>query len=530
MSLFTLVFFSCLCAGLYYVCPLRFRWMLLLLVSYAFYAYHGLSALPFILITTLSTYLGALAIGRIGEAGKAYLREHKAQLSAEEKKAQKLRVRARQRVLFWLTLLLNFGILATLKYLEPVLAWSASMLGALTGSQAAPPALDLLLPLGISFYTFQSMGYLIDVYNGKYAPERNPARFALYVSFFPQLIQGPIGRYDQLAPQLAAQHRFDLDVIKRGALLMLWGFFKKKVIADRALPLVQTVFGNQGEYGGAVIAVAVLFYSLQQYADFSGGIDLVAGVAQLFGIKLAPNFRRPYFSASLGEFWRRWHISLGAWMRDYVFYPFALTRPMARASKALKKRAGTHIARALPAALGNILVFFLVGVWHGAQMNYVLWGLYNGLILAFTALFEPVYKRMNERLPRLTASRGFHVFRVLRTFLVVNIGWYFDRCVRAGDAFVMLGKTLFDPMFAQLTDGTLLKLGLLPADYTVLLLATLLLFGISLMQERGVKVRDAVLSRPLALRWALIYALALFTLWTFYGGNSGTSGFMYAVF
>ena len=293
---------------------------------------------------------------------------------------------------------------------------------------------------------------------------------------------------------------------------------------------MEAVFGNQSAYGGAVIVVGVLFYSLQQYADFSGGIDLVTGIAQLFGIRLAPNFKRPYFSVSLGDFWRRWHISLGGWMRDYVFYPFALTKPVSRMSKALKKKAGTHIARALPAALGNILVFFLVGIWHGAQMNYVLWGLYNGVILAFTALVEPVYKKMNERLPRLTASKGFHVFRILRTFLVVNIGWYFDRCVRAADAFDMLRKTLFSFNASQLFDGTLSALGLAAKDYRILLIATILLFVVSLMQERGVKIRDFVLSRPLALRWLILYAFMLFVLATFGGSNVAESGFMYAVF
>ena len=213
------------------------------------------------------------------------------------------------------------------------------------------PALNLVLPLGISFYTFQSMGYLIDVSNGKYPAEKNPFRFALFVSFFPQLIQGPIARYDQLGAQLAAEHRFDMTNIHRGLLLMLWGFFKKKVIADRALILVNEVFGNQAQYGGAVIVVGVLFYSLQQYCDFSGGIDLVAGIAELFGIRLAPNFKRPYFSVSLGDFWRRWHISLGAWMRDYVFYPFALTRPMAKLSKAAKTRFGADFSVRCPRPL-----------------------------------------------------------------------------------------------------------------------------------------------------------------------------------
>ena len=191
------------------------------------------------------------------------------------------------------------------------------------------------------------MGYLIDVYNGKYAPERNPAKFALFVSFFPQLIQGPIGRYDQLAPQLCRGNDFDWENLQRGFLLMLWGLFKKMVIADRALPAVNAIFGAQaGVYGGAVAVLGVLLYSLQQYCDFSGGIDLVTGIAQQMGVTLAPNFRRPYFAVSLGDFWRRWHISLGAWMRDYVFYPFALTRPVARLSKAAKTHLGTEFASA----------------------------------------------------------------------------------------------------------------------------------------------------------------------------------------
>ena len=516
MSLFTLIAFSCICAGAYYLCPLRLRWALLLAASYAYYAYCGANALPFILLTTLSTWAGALYIGRIADQTKAELKARKAELDAPGKKALKAAAKKKQRVIFWAVLLVNFLSLGVFKYVPP----AASALG---------KPLDLLLPLGISFYTFQSMGYLIDVMSAKYAPEGNPAKFALFVSFFPQLIQGPIARHDQLAPQLTAPHRFDPDTIARGAALMLWGFFKKKVVADRALPLVTEVFANQGEYGGAVIAVAVLFYSLQQYADFSGGIDLVTGIAQLFGIQLAPNFKRPYFSTSLGDFWRRWHISLGAWMRDYVFYPFALTRPVSKLSKAVKARFGAEVGRALPAALGNLLVFLLVGVWHGASMNYVLWGLYNGLILAASALLEPAYKRFGDAHERLVTSRSFYLFRVLRTFLIVNIGWYFDRALRGSDAFIMLLKTVFAPRFAQLTEGTLLTLGLSSYDFGVLAIATVILFAVSLLQERGMKVRERLFALPIIPRWAILLVFTLFVLGTFTLG-AGTDGFMYAVF
>ncbi len=523
MSTYTIIYQLFAAAALYYLCPLRFRWLALLIFSYALYALGGRQALAFILLTTLSTWAGALVIARIGQKAK-----HRAQaLDREEKKRVRRAARGRQRVWFWAVLLLNFGLLAVLKYCPSLPGQMLSGIFGLLG-RASSPAVRLFVPLGISFYTFQSMGYLIDVYNGKTAPERNPLKFALFISFFPQLIQGPIGRYDALAPQLCEGHRLKLLNIRNGLMLMLWGFFKKKVIADRALPLVDAVFADHTPYGGAVIVIAVLMYSLQQYADFSGGIDLVTGGAEMMGIHLAPNFKRPYFSVSLGDFWRRWHISLGAWMRDYVFYPFALTRPMQRLTRACKRFAGADVARALPAALGNILVFLLVGVWHGATAHYVVWGLYNGVILAVSALLEPAYKRFGERHAALTASRRFYVFRVLRTFLIVNIGWYFDRCLHLTDAFAMLFKTLTAPRLSQLTDGTLLSLGLTAGDYAVLAGALVILVFVSVMQERGHAMRNWLMARRLATRWLLLYILLFYT--AFFFVPKAATGFLYAVF
>ena len=518
MSLFTLAAYGMLCAAVYHILPRRVRWLVLLAASYGFYASRSLSSLPFILVTTLSTWLGALRIDRLAADAKARIKAEKSTLSSEEKKQLKARARSRERVWLYAVLVLNFALLAVLKYTDDVL------------SLAGRSALGLLLPLGISFYTFQSMGYLIDVYNGKYAAERSLPRFALFVSFFPQLIQGPIGRYDQLGPQLREPHDFDYDSMVRGLMLMLWGLFKKLVIADRAMGLVDTVFSAPaGEYGGAASVVAVLFYAVQQYCDFSGGIDLVTGIAQLFGIRLAPNFKRPYFSVSLADFWRRWHISLGAWMRDYVFYPFALTRPVTRLSKAAKSRYGAGFARALPAALGNILVFLLVGLWHGATSNYILWGLYNGVILAFSALMEPVYKRMNARLPRLTASKGFHIFRVLRTFVIVNIGWFFDRCARGSDALRMMSAVLTDWRGAQLAH--LSSLGVSAVDLRVLALVVLLLFFVSLAQERGVQVREKVCALWLPLRWlVLIGGVMVVLLCGVWGSGFNEAAFIYYQF
>ena len=520
MSLFMLTGYGFAASVVYHLFPRRFRWVILLLFSYGFYASRALSGIPFLVTTTLSTWLGALFIGRVGQRVRDCIQAGKATMTPEEKKRIKAQGKRRQRVLMYMVLLLNFAILAVLKYTDDVRGWfGASQLG-------------LLLPLGISFYTFQSMGYLLDVYNGKYAPEKNPLKFALFVSFFPQLIQGPIGRYDQLAEQLTRPHEFDFDEAERGTLLIVWGLFKKLVIADRAFPLVEAVFSSQpGEYGGAVIVFAVLLYSLQQYCDFSGGIELVAGIAQLFGVQLAPNFKRPYFAVSLGDFWRRWHISLGSWMRDYVFYPFALTKPMNRLSKAAKKCFGPEAARALPAALGNILVFLLVGVWHGATSNYILWGLYNGLILAGSALAEPAYKRFNAAHAALCGTKAFHVFRVLRTFVIVNIGWYFDRCQRGMDAFRMLAATATDWRGAQLTMETISALGLSVLDLRLLAMCTALLLTVSLAQERGACVTVWIQKRMLAVRWLVlvggIMAVLLAGMW---GSGFSEASFIYYQF
>ena len=532
MSLSLLLLASFACAFLYYLSPARFRWVLLLFCSLAIYAYSGLACVPFLLITSFSVWGAALAIQHVDDAAKRQLHTNPS-ISKETRRTIKEKSAGRKRCFLYLALFLNFGMLALFKYTDPLL------------SVFSRKGLGLLLPLGISFYTFQSVGYLLDVYHANIKAERNPFRFLLFVSFFPQLIQGPIARYDQLAPQLtkttvfpsahsgAVGHLSETPSVvsfEKALLLIVWGFFKKKVLADRAAPFVEAVFADHTAYGGAVIVIAVLLYSLQQYCDFSGGIDLVTGIAELFGIRLTENFRRPYFSVSLGDFWRRWHISLGSWMRDYVFYPIALSKPVSALSRRIKKAGHTQLSRAMSAAVGNLIVFFLVGIWHGAKMNYVLWGLYNGVLLAISALLEASFKRWNERHSGFASSPAFHFFRVIRTFFIVNIGWFFDRAMSGTDAFRMLYKSFFKPVFQQLTPDTLLNMGLRSDDWRILAIGTAILFTVSLLSERNVLVRDRLLQANLAVRWLLLIPFLYFILATFVSGSMAASGFMYAVF
>ncbi|MBQ8095111.1 MAG: MBOAT family protein [Clostridia bacterium] len=511
MKLFQLTAFGIGAAIVARLFPRRIRWILLLAVSALFYGSRSLNGLPFILLATLLTWVCGLVIERIEQNGKLTQTE-KQQMTGEMRREHKRRIRQKKNTAVGITLGLMFLMLALFKYADQVF-----ML-------AGQSPIGFLLPLGISFYTFQSAGYLLDVAGGKIKAERSLPRFALFVCYFPQLIQGPIGRYGHLAPQLESPEDLTLDRFVRGFFLVLWGLIKKMVIADRTLPFLSAVFDAQpGTYGGQLSLLALLLYAVQQYCDFSGGIDLVIGISEWLGISLMPNFKRPYFAVNLADFWRRWHITLGSWMRDYVFYPFALSRPVARLSKGLGKY--PSLARTLPAALGNLLVFFLVGLWHGATSNYILWGLYNGLILAVSALLEPFYKRHP-----LPANPAMHGFRILRTFIVVNIGWLFDRCASGGAAFSMLGTILTGWRPGEFTLDRLNELGLPWADRLVLICACLLLFLISLLQEKGIDIRKYLMRRYPVRVIMLLLGICTVLIFGIWGSGFNEASFIYLKF
>jgi len=416
----------------------------------------------------------------------------------------------KRRMILWTIIVINFGMLAVLKYLHPFFE-------------------GFLIPLGISFYMFISIGYLVDIYFEKYEAEKNPFRFLLFVSFFPQLIQGPINRYDQMKEQLYGRHTLDWYRCKRALILILFGLLKKYTIANLLVHEIANILDAPTEKTpGSAIVFAILLYSAQQYADFSGGIDIVMGVAELFGIKMMPNFRQPYFSVSLGDFWRRWHISLGAWMRDYVFYPFALTSPMQKFGKWAKKHLNVHFGRVLPASIANILVFFLVGIWHGSQWHFIFWGLYNGIVIAVSDICAPLFAKITERLHINVKSKAFYLFRIIRTFIIVNIGWYFDRIYDIRDCFLCMKNTIFNFQMSQLDEflGPILKI--MPTKaYVIVTVALCIVFADSVIKERGKDAITLLDNRPLVLRWLLYFGMIFMILESFnFAVDAG--GFMYA--
>lgn len=477
---------------LYYLLPGKCQWAVLLLASLVFYAAGGAGAMGYLLFTLLTTYFAGLALGALAQKRKA--------LSPEEKAGREPSIKRQKKAVAAAAILVNFGLLYLVKYWD----FTAQALANATGNALAPPRLELLLPLGLSFYMFQSVGYVIDCYREKYAPERNVAKYALFVSFFPQMVQGPISRFGELGPQLTSPHPFDADQLKYGIQLALWGYFKKMVIADRAAVAVNTVFGAPEKYGGAMTALAVGFYCIQLYCDFSGGIDITRGVAQMFGIELAENFRRPIFAVSLTDYWRRWHITLGSWMRDYVFYPLSLSKPFGRLGKLTRKKIGGKLGKIIPTSLATFLVYFIIGIWHGANFRYIAFGLWNGVLITSSLLLANQFYRLREKLHIADDSKWFHVFRVLRTFGLVFIGRYITRAPRLLTALQMLKKTVCSPCLYQLREHEFLRLGLGKADLLVVAVSVVFLLLVELYQERGGKVRKALERQNAFVQWLCI--------------------------
>ncbi len=504
---------------LYYLIPGKVQWLVLLAASYIFYLYAGPEYLFFILFTTFSTWLAACLIGRKLEAQDAYLAENKKTLSRDEKKAYKASVKKRCRVPMLLCLVTNFSILAVCKCLLTDPFYTAAQEGRLS-------FLTLGLPMGISFYMFQSMGYVLDVYRGSVKAEKNPLKLALFVSYFPQLIQGPISKFSQLAPQLYAPHAFDGKQFSFGLQRVLWGYFKKLVIADRIAAAVIALRGP--EFTGVGFFLLTVFYAVQLYADFTGGIDMALGLSQAMGITLTENFRRPFFSKNIAEYWRRWHISLGEWMKGYIFNPISVSGPMLKLSKAARARFG-NFGKRLPIYVASFATWFATGIWHGITPNFILWGMMNCIVIVISEELEPLYKKFHDRF-HLKEKTWYGGFEMLRMFILMNLIRIVDLFPNVGDYFSRMGSLFTTFNFHILWDGTMLELGLTGLDYGILFAGILLMFAVSLTQEKKGSVRELLWNKPV-LRYSLMIALLVITiLMGSYGIGYNASNFIYNQF
>lgn len=416
----------------YYLAPQRCRWMVLLAASMVFYLAAGLSSLFYMLVTSVTVYASACLMQRMADEQKAYFKANK--LSREEKAAYRKQTKRKRKAALIFTLAVNLGLLCFFKYFHFALE-QLNIVAGWFGGQGIRDTFSLIVPLGISFYTFQSVGYLADVYGENCKPQTNYFRLLLFISFFPQITQGPISSYEYLSETLYAGHAPNEKNLIWGLQRMLWGFMKKMVIANTLAQNSSILFGNYQHYAGISVLLGAFMYLIQLYADFSGYMDIMCGFCEMLGVRLTENFNRPFFAKSVSEYWRRWHISLGQWFRKYVYFPIGVSSWNLKLAKSCRGVLGKHAVNCLPPTVALLFTWFTTGLWHGASWGYIVWGLLNGLFIILSLWLEPVYKRTGEWLHIDNGNLFWRLFRILRTFTIVALLEVLPEVGTLGDGF-----------------------------------------------------------------------------------------------
>jgi alginate O-acetyltransferase complex protein AlgI len=465
-SLEFLVFFPIVVA-LYFALPYRFRWILLLLASYYFYMCWNYKYVVLIVVSTVVDYTTGILLYR-----------------SERKTLRKL--------LLLMSLITNLGLLFFFKYFN-FFGGAVNEVFQKFNIFVDIPAYNVLLPVGISFYTFQTLSYTIDIYKRKQTPEYHFGRFALFVSFFPQLVAGPIERSVNLLPQFREKYDFDYERVKNGLLLMGWGFFKKIVIADRLAEYVNMVYNNPTDFSGIPNIIATFFFSFQIYCDFSGYSDIAIGAAMVMGYRLMTNFKRPYFAASIREFWQRWHISLSTWFRDYVYISLG-------GNRVVKWR-----------WYYNLFITFLVsGLWHGANWTFVIWGAIHGFYMVFAIWTFKHRESFNKMIGLTRFPNLYKLAQVLVTFVLVYISWIFFRANNVGEAlYILKNHFIFNSEQA-------VNLFRVKADFALSFIGIAVLLVLDFLEERyDISLRLKAL--PRFPKWALLAlflcVIFLFAVW-----------------
>ena len=456
----------------YYVLPAKCQKYILFLGSIVFYLFGGIKAFILLFLSAIVTYVGARMLGKWQEQLK-------------------------RKAILVITIVFNLSLLIGLKYFG-----------------GYRESLGLVLPIGISFYTLSAIGYVIDVYRNKYCPETNILDFLLYITYFPHILQGPIARYDGLKSQFDKKHVFSYKILTSGVQLMLWGYIKKLVIADRVAIFVDSVYSNINTQSGTILFVASILYTIQIYMDFSGCVDIALGASEIFGIELIQNFKQPYLSNSINDFWRRWHISLSSWFRDYLYIPLGGNRK-------------GNVRRWI-----NVLIVFTVsGFWHGVGINYIIWGLLHGIYQVLGAVFMPVRERIRLIFKIDAQSFIYKKVEMVITFLLVNFAWIFFRLTNVKDAFHVVKEIFTDWTPWVLTNGVLSEYGVSSNQWHVVLGFMVIAGIVDVLHERGIHIRTTISKQNLIVRWA-IYGMAVFSIVLFgvYGVGYDATGFIYMNF
>lgn len=525
--LFTSLSFLCfllLVLAAYYLLPRRCQpWVLL---AASLYLYYGLAhrLVFFVLLSAALAWATALGMEAVAARQKQALAEAAAAgVPRRERAALKKPFQRKKRIWMLLAWAGNLGLLLYFKFF--------SLFAERLAAYGAPWGLPVLaMPLGVSFYTLQLLSYTADVYADRQPAEKKYLRVLLFTCYFPQIMQGPISRWHQLGPQLTAAHSFTWDRFTQGCSRILWGYFKKLVIADRFAIVTSTLYNGYETYTGFYVAVAAVLYTFQLYTDFSGGIDIALGASAMLGIDLPENFNRPLFSKTIDEYWRRWHMTLGAFLRDYVFYYVTFSKPLTRLNRWFAAKKWRFAAKWIPTYIALVFLWFCSGVWHGEGWQYICNGLWHGLLIMIGNTIAAPAAAFWARHGVSQADPRLKAFRVARTFCFVAIG---EIMFGASSFAMMCGmfRGLFSAWNPQiLWDGSLLALGLDAPDFAVGVLALGVLAFASLA-SRDRPLREKIAARPLPQRWAVYLAgIAAVAVFGIYGANYPATPFIYYQF
>ena len=493
----------------YFILPKRIKYIWLLIASYYFYMGWNAKYALLLFFSTAVTYLSGVAMD-ISDNGLPWKKRQSTESGRAEKAGISLR---RKKIIVAVSFILNLSILFIFKYLDFATDLLTFIFGK-AGIALTVPRFDILLPVGISFYTFQALSYTMDVYRGEIYAERNFLRYALYVSFFPQLVAGPIERSKNLLKQLAVPQRFDYERARDGLYLMLWGYFLKIVMADRIAVVVDRIYDGYEVYPGWYLIAGTVFFAFQVYCDFAGYSTIAIGAAKILGIDLMENFNAPYTSMSIAELWRRWHISLTTWFRDYVYFPLGGSR---------KGRLRKDI---------NIMIVFLVsGLWHGAGMHYVAWGGINGLYQVIGERLKPIRARIATALHVKTDVLTFKLYKVAATFLLTLFSDIFFRAnnMAAAGAIITSIFTTHNPWI--LIDGSLYTLGLGPTEFRFMLLCIGVLIFADICKRMGICIREIIGRQGYVFRVLfLVFAVTFLLTFGIWGPGYDAKNFVYFQF
>lgn len=462
---------------MYFLLPGKIKKVWLLICSYLFYALWNPAYVILLMLVTAVTYFAGLFIGNRKE--ESYVNQKKLAVAV--------------------SFVINIGLLGYFKYWNFLVDNVAAILTRI-GVPFSQPGFSIVLPVGISFYVFQSLTYVVDVYRNDCEVEKNIINYALFVSFFPNILSGPIEKAKHFIPQLHEDHSFDYDRMKRGMLLMLWGYFLKVVVTDRMSILVDSVFDNYASYAGIVAIAAAVFFTLQIYCDFASYSCLASGIAEVLGFELIRNFDQPYFAVSVADFWRRWHISLSSWFKEYLYFPLGGSR---------KGKIRQYI---------NVMIVFLVsGLWHGASWHFVAWGFLNGAFQVVGGIVKPFKKSK--------------ALQISGTFILMTIAWVFFRAQGIMPAVLMIKSMVTGFDTTALTNGSLLDLGIDIKDYIVIVISLIAILIVDIVNERGYRVRDILMKQKIYVQWP-VYLAAIFIVLIFgvYGPDFITANFLYFQF